>query len=170
MEKPTLGEQELELLRYVAAQGLVTVGEVAEGFGVPRDLSRSTVVTVMERLRKKGFLVRKKQEGVFRYAAAAAQEEILSGLVQRFVENTLKGSLMPFVTYFAKGDKLSPEEMAQLQCLIAKLQPEERKSEEEKKEEPERTKEETSEDRKSDYQAETMTPTQEGTRDKETGR
>ena len=123
MPKPTLGNQELELLRYVAERGTVTVGEAAEGFGTPRDLSRSTIVTVMERLRKKGFLARKKQSGVFRYAASAAQEEILGGLVQRFVENTLKGSLTPLVTYFARNDKLTTEEMTQLHHLIAKLQP-----------------------------------------------
>jgi predicted transcriptional regulator len=152
MQKPTLGDQELELLRYIAAQSSVTVGEAAEGFGMPRDLSRSTIVTVMERLRKKGFLARKKQDGVFRYAAAAAQEEILGGLVQRFVENTLKGSLMPFVTYFAKGDKLSSDEMDQLQRLIAKLQSEDQKS-----------------DQKSEDQAEPDTHMQEGTQDKETG-
>ena len=51
MKTRTIGDQELALLRYVAEEGPVTVGQAAEGFGAPRGLARSTVLTVMERLR-----------------------------------------------------------------------------------------------------------------------
>ena len=43
----TLGELELELLRWIAQRGPTTVGEALEGYGVPHGLARSTVVTVM---------------------------------------------------------------------------------------------------------------------------
>ena len=118
----SLGEQELELLRWIAQRGPVTVGEVAEGFGAPLHLSRSTVVTVMERLRKKGYLTRKQHEGVYCYASPVAHEDLLRGLVQRFVEKALAGSLSPLIAYFAQAQKLSPEEMAQLEGLINKLE------------------------------------------------
>ncbi len=118
----SLGDQELALLRYIAAREAVTVGEAAEGFGAPQNLSRSTIVTVMERLRKKGYLTRKKHNDVFRYSCPVAQEELMGGVVRRFVEKTLAGSLSPFVRYFASSDKLSPQEVAELERLIGKLQ------------------------------------------------
>ena len=118
----SLGDQELALLRYIAAREAVTVGEAAEGFGAPQNLSRSTIVTVMERLRKKGYLTRKKHNDVFRYSCPVAQDELMGGVVRRFVEKTLAGSLSPFVRYFASSDKLSPQEVAELERLIGKLQ------------------------------------------------
>ncbi|WP_258224035.1 BlaI/MecI/CopY family transcriptional regulator, partial [Stenotrophomonas sp. HMWF003] len=56
MRGKTIGDQELALLQYVAEQGGATVGEVAAGFGEERGLARSTVLTMMERLRGKAYL------------------------------------------------------------------------------------------------------------------
>ncbi len=53
MLRASLGDQELEILRHVSEHGSRTVGEVVDGYGTPHELSRSTIVTVMERLRKK---------------------------------------------------------------------------------------------------------------------
>lgn len=122
MKSPTLGDQELDLLRYISESGAVTVGEVVEGYGQPHQLSRSTVVTVMERLRNKGYLKRSKQDGVFRYSCPIAPDEVVGGLIQRFVEKTLAGSLLPFAAYFARSERLSDTERAELERLIAKLE------------------------------------------------
>lgn len=122
MLRPSLGDQELEILRYLAEYGPGTVGEVVDGFGTPHGLSRSTVVTVMERLRKKGYLHRDKADGVFSYGCALDQDEIVGGLIHRFVEKTLAGSLLPFAAYFSHSNRLSKAEQAELEMLIAKLE------------------------------------------------
>jgi predicted transcriptional regulator len=122
MRTPSLGDQELALLRYIAEQAPVTVGEATAGFGEPNGLARSTVDTVMERLRKKGYLTRSRQDGVFHYTPTVAPQELMSGLVQQFVEQTLAGSLLPFVTYFSRQNRLSDTELAELERLVEKLQ------------------------------------------------
>ncbi len=122
MQNQTLGDQELALLRYVAANQPTTAGEVSAGFGEPNGLARSTIETVLERLRKKGFLKRNKAEGAFQYEATEAPQELMGGLVEQFVERTLAGSLVPFVTYFSKQDRLSAEELAELERLVKKLE------------------------------------------------
>ena len=121
----SLGEQELELLRWIVEHGPSAVAEVAEGFGAPLKLSRSTVNTMMERLRLKGYLTRSRCDGVYRYSSPVAPEALLGGLVQRFVEKTLAGSLSPLIAYFAKSHELSPEERAQLESLLSRLQAQE---------------------------------------------
>ncbi len=63
---PTLGDQELSLLRYVTDHAPITVREVAEQFGETHGLARTTILTMMERLRKKNFLTRRKDGGAFR--------------------------------------------------------------------------------------------------------
>ncbi len=108
-------------MRYVAEYAPVSVGEVVEGYGTPRGLSRSTINTTIERLYKKGYLTRARREGVFRYSPAVVEEELLGGLVQRFVEKTLAGSLAPFFTYFVRTGKLSDEQLEELQRLVTQL-------------------------------------------------
>jgi predicted transcriptional regulator len=122
MKGKSIGDQELALLRYVAEQGGATVGEAAEGFGAPRNLARSTVLTMMERLRAKGYLGRRQAEGVFRYAARKSDGALLHGVVKDFVDRTLGGSVSPFVAYLTETEEVSETELAELERLVAKLQ------------------------------------------------
>lgn len=122
MRKPTLGELELEILRYVTEHAPVSVGQVTEGFAAPRGLSRSTVNTSIERLFKKGYLTRTPDGDVFRYAAAVPSEEVLGSLVEHFVERTLAGSLSPFVAYFSQKRTLSERQIAELRELVDTLE------------------------------------------------
>ena len=63
--------------------GAATVAEVVERFGQPRGLARSTVLTMMERLRKKGHLSRQQVDGVYRYATRTAPGDAVQHAVAR---------------------------------------------------------------------------------------
>src|SRR5579864_4182821 len=126
-EKPHLGEQELEVLSYVAEHAPLTARDVAEGFGEERGLARTTILTVMERLRQKGYLTRKRRAGVFQYGPKVPQAELLQGLVRQFVEKTLGGSVSPVVAYLSNTRQVSRQDLEELQRLVDDLkeQPEE---------------------------------------------
>jgi predicted transcriptional regulator len=117
----SIGEQELALLRYVAEQGAVTVGQAAEGFGTPRGLARSTVLTMMERLRGKGHLDRQPVEGVYQYSSPVGPGDLMRNAVRSFVEKTLSGSVSPFVSYLAEDAEVSEDELDELQRLVDRL-------------------------------------------------
>lgn len=116
-----VGEQELAILRWVAERGPVSVGEAAEAFGAPRGLARSTVLTMMERLRAKGRLTRRRAGGVFLYRSPEPPEQVLRSAVSRFVQGALGGSVSPFVQYLAEAEDLSEDEVEELQALAARL-------------------------------------------------
>lgn len=116
--QPPLGEQELEILRYVTEHAPISVRDAADRFGEARGLARTTILTVMERLRKKGYLSRRKVEGIYVYSPVISQSQLLQGLVRSFVEKTLGGSLTPFVAYLAESKRLSPKEIAALRALM----------------------------------------------------
>lgn len=122
MEQPSLGDQELEVLRFVAENAPISVGQVAGRFGAPRELARTTILTVMERLRKKGYLTRSNGERPFRYSPRTAQADVLRGLVREFVEKTLGGSLTPFTAYLAEAKGLSSKELGELRQLVEALE------------------------------------------------
>ncbi|MGS1078593.1 BlaI/MecI/CopY family transcriptional regulator [Pseudoxanthomonas beigongshangi] len=122
MARKSIGDQELALLQYVGQQGDASVGEVAAGFGEAQGLARSTVLTMMERLRAKGYLRRRHAGGVYRYSATTGEDDVVQGAVAAFVEKTLRGSVSPFVAWMSNRGEVSDEELAELEALVARLQ------------------------------------------------
>jgi predicted transcriptional regulator len=122
MRRKSIGDQELALLQHVGERGDASVGEVAADFGEPRGLARSTVLTMMERLRGKAYLRREQVDGVYRYATTAEQAEVVRSAVGSFVEKTLQGSVSPFVAWMSQRAEVSDGELAELEALVAKLQ------------------------------------------------
>ena len=122
MSKPSIGDQELALLHHLDECGNASVGEVAAAYGEPRGLARSTVLTMMERLRAKGYLKRRQLQGVYRYSAATGPGEVMRSAVGSFVEKTLSGSVSPFVAWLSESAEVSDTELAELEALVARLQ------------------------------------------------
>lgn len=118
---PSLGEQEMEILKFISENEPVTVRDVAQYFEVEKKLARTTVLTVMERLRKKGFLARQKDLGVFVYSAKFQTRDVLTSKVTDFVQKTLGGSVSPLLKYFLDSKQLSKDEVEQLKALVAKF-------------------------------------------------
>ncbi|WP_130619146.1 BlaI/MecI/CopY family transcriptional regulator [Dyella amyloliquefaciens] len=128
MGKATIGDQELALLQYIAEHSNASVGEVASGFGEPRGLARSTVLTMMERLRGKAYLRRRQVAGVYRYSPATGPGEVMRSAVGQFVERTLSGSVSPFVAWMSERGKVSDSELAELEALVVRLQSQRKES------------------------------------------
>lgn len=120
MKTSKLGEQESALLAWVAANAPANVGQIVAGWGADNGLARTTVTTMLERLRAKGYLARAKRGGAYAYAPQQQHETQLRGVVGRFIEKTLGGSLDPFVAYLGEAD-LSDAQKAQLRELVEHL-------------------------------------------------
>jgi predicted transcriptional regulator len=115
------GSQELAILRWVAEHGPAGVGAVAEAFAAEQGLARSTVLTVMERLRKKGHLTRRKSGGVFVYRAVLDGRGVMSRAVGQFIERSLRGSLSPIAAYLAERGSVSDDELRELERAVRAL-------------------------------------------------
>ena len=117
-----LGHLELDVLQYVGDHHPITAREVARHFGETSGQARTTLLTVMERLREKGYLTRRKVNGVQHYRPTIAKAELLRRLVGDFVEDVLGGSVSPFVAYLMQSSRLSPDEVRRLEQLLARLE------------------------------------------------
>src|SRR5687767_14858371 len=121
-EQRNIGAAELEVLHFIQDHHPVTVRDVADHFGETKGQVRTTLLNVMERLRKKGFLTRKKAGGVFQYAPRVAKAELLSRLVRDFVDRTLGGSVAPFMAYLVRDANLSEADLRELKHIVQELE------------------------------------------------
>ncbi|MES2461394.1 MAG: BlaI/MecI/CopY family transcriptional regulator [Armatimonadota bacterium] len=126
LKPPPIGDQELAVLQFVTDHGTpVTVREVTQEWGEQHDppLARTTILTMMERLRKKNLLVRAKSsdDSTFQYSPSLEKSVLMRGLVEDFVDKTLGGSVSPFVAYLADAKDLSREEIEELRRLVDNL-------------------------------------------------
>ncbi len=112
----------MDILRYVTDHHPVTVRQVADHVSETKGHVRTTVLNVMERLRQKGYLARKKTDGVFHYSPRLPKEELMRSLVGDFVDRALGGSLSPFVAYLTHEAKLTKAELAELRALVHTLE------------------------------------------------
>ncbi|MBN2312039.1 MAG: BlaI/MecI/CopY family transcriptional regulator [Candidatus Hydrogenedentes bacterium] len=117
-----LGELELEILKAMWESPGRTVQEVAGEFGRQRGCARTTVLTVMQRLHRKGFLKRRKVEGVYRFWPTHGRGKVISGLIRQFVENVLDGSPAPFLAYLADAKNLNDQQAEQLRRIVEALE------------------------------------------------
>jgi predicted transcriptional regulator len=122
MKRSGLGKAEWEILRYVIEHHPVTVREVADYAAETQGLARTTILTVMERLRKKRYLARRKAGGVFQYSPKISVTEILQGMIKQFVDHTLHGAMSPFFAYLSKSGDVSDKELEELKQLVDDLE------------------------------------------------
>jgi predicted transcriptional regulator len=127
-EQPNIGRAEMDVLHYVAENHPITVREVADHISETKGHVRTTVLNVMERLRKKGFLQRKKVDGIFKYSPTAPRKDFLRNLVRDFVEKSLGGSVSPFVAYLAEEGNLEPHEVAELKRVVREMAAEQKEN------------------------------------------
>jgi len=121
-KQKTLGRVELEMLQYIDANQPVTVRQVADHWSEHYGQARTTVLTVIDRLKEKGFVTRKKVDGIFQYSTKKTSASVLQTLVSDFVSGTLGGSLAPFVAYLNAAKNVDPQELADLKKIVQDLE------------------------------------------------
>ena len=123
MSKASLGQLELEVLNHISDREPVSVREVADEFLQTHGLARTTILTIMDRLRGKGYLNRKKSKGLFMYRTRQEKSQVHLGQVKDFVQKNLGGYVSPFFAYLASGDvELDKADLSEMKRLIAKYE------------------------------------------------
>lgn len=121
-EENKIGRQEWAVMRYVADNHPTGVREVAQHMAEERGLARTSVLTVMERLREKKFLDRKRDGRRWVYFPKEEKADLLRGFVKDFYENTLQSTLSPFVAYLSEETTVSDDQLDELKALVKNLE------------------------------------------------
>jgi predicted transcriptional regulator len=112
------GDLEAAIMDAVwGAAGPVLVREVREGLNAERPIAYTTVQTVMEILRGKGWLTRAKDGRAFRYQAAASREDYAAGLIDQVFESGADRT----ATLVKLAGQMDAGEIAALRAALAEV-------------------------------------------------
>jgi predicted transcriptional regulator len=108
---------EIMQLIWSSTQGL-TIGEIWNAIRSGRNVSRTTVLNLVDRLDKRGWLKRRKDQGVFRYAAAVPRQSAEAQLAADFVEEFFAGSAANLVMSLLGSHRISKTDIQRLKRLV----------------------------------------------------
>src|SRR3954467_14028930 len=107
---PALSAVQLEIMHVVWDGDEVTVTDVWTALSKRRPVARNTVLTLMDRLEKKGWLTRRADGPAPAYAAAVPRTTTLRNVVHRLVDAAFAGSAEDLVLALLSGRGVSAEE------------------------------------------------------------
>jgi predicted transcriptional regulator len=115
-----LGELERDVMGELwDAAAPLTVRQVHERLSARRELAYTTVMTVLDRLAKKGLATREQDGRAYRYDAAQTREELVAEVMHTALEGSgaeRSAALVAFV------DRVSDDEAAALRAALARLE------------------------------------------------
>ncbi|MDQ7055038.1 MAG: BlaI/MecI/CopY family transcriptional regulator [Persephonella sp.] len=117
-KKPSpFGELEEQIMEFLWDKGSGTVKEVRTYLGENR-FAHTTVMTVMDRLYKKGILRRKKEGKGYRYCPVMSREEFEREMAKRVVSDIIKSSPSGVAAFEGVVEELSEEEIEKLREIL----------------------------------------------------
>jgi predicted transcriptional regulator len=120
--RPSVSDTEREVLHVLWDGGPQTVRDVQEGL-VARQLNwqRSTVITLLQRLEKKGYVDSDRSSHAYVFSAAVTRDELVHQRLQEVADELCAGAAAPLLLAFAQHQSFSASELAELKCLIDEL-------------------------------------------------
>ena len=124
--KPSpFGELEEKVMEVLWKNGSGTVREVKEN--LKEDLAHTTVMTILDRLYKKGYLKRKKEGRGYRYFPVVSKKEFEKIITEKVLKELLKANPEATLAAFEGAvESLSKEEIERLKKIIEKKSSEEK--------------------------------------------
>src|ERR1700679_2285748 len=97
--KPTLTQQELEIMKVIWRLKTATVRQVYEALLEHRRIAYTTVMTMMNILEQKGYLKKDQGERAFVYQPTRPQQQVIRSMVREFLDRVFNGSAEPLLAH-----------------------------------------------------------------------
>ncbi len=112
-----LTPQEEQLMLYVWKYGKGFIKDYKEMYPDPKP-PYTTVATIMKKLEVKGYVSTKLYGNTYEYRPKIKQEKYKSDYVSGIVGNYFQNSYKEMVSFFAKEEKLSEQDLEEIMNLI----------------------------------------------------
>lgn len=119
---PNITEAEWAVLQRLWDHGPASVRQLTDALYPRGGASEyATVHKLLERLEAKGCVARKREDGVFVFAAAVDRDAVLGQQLDALVEKMCGGSLQPLLSNLIRGRRLTADELKELLSLVESL-------------------------------------------------
>jgi len=117
-----VSDAELEVLKVLWAGGAMTVRDVAVALRKQRRrLAYNTVLTLLSRLREKGYVEADRRETAHSFRAVVSRDGLLGSSLTALADRVCDGTASPLLLALVKDQRLSQDELAELRELIDRL-------------------------------------------------
>ncbi len=113
-----LSTAEFEVMDVLWRLGQGTVKEVMAALG--RRQAYSTVATLLNRLRDKGYVEAQEKNFAYEYHPLVQRQQVVRRKLDELVRRVLGGSIAPLAAYIAETRDLTPEQIAALEDIVKK--------------------------------------------------
>jgi predicted transcriptional regulator len=125
---PGLTAVQFEIMGIVwNSPGGASVGEIWEAVSRGRDVARTTVLNLVRRLDRRGWLTRRKRGGVYRYVATIDRDTAAASVAEKFLDEFFGGSTRDLVMSLLGSKRISNAELDELRQLLQRARASSRK-------------------------------------------
>ena len=118
-ETHRLGDLQLKIMKVLWQREEVTVGDVFAEVSRERDLAYTTIATMLRKMEARGLVAHRVEGRTFVYRAAIDSHSVTSNMSEHLLDRLFEGSLADLVCHLLETRKVSREELARIEKLIA---------------------------------------------------
>ena len=119
-----VSDAELEVLKELWTAGPATVRDVAAALRKRRRrLAYNTVLTLLSRLREKGYVAADRRDTAHLFRALVTRDELLGSSLSALADRVCDGTASPLVLALVRGQRFSADEIAHFRKLLDELTP-----------------------------------------------
>jgi predicted transcriptional regulator len=118
-----MSDAEREVLKVLWDHGPLAVREVAARLAAGgQEWARSTVITLLQRLEKKGYVASDRSKFAFVFRAVLSREDVMRARMNDLAGELCDGDALPLVLAFAERHRFSAAELARFRQMIDELE------------------------------------------------
>jgi BlaI family transcriptional regulator, penicillinase repressor len=114
----SLGELQRAVMEVIWKLGEASVHDVLKQVGHRKQLAYTTVLTVMQKLEKAGWLEHHNEGKSYIYTPARSRDEAGAGSVRGFLKRVFEGDAVAMFQHLIHESDLSDKELAELRAMI----------------------------------------------------
>lgn len=119
-----VSDAELEVLKVLWSTAPATVRDVVVALaGQKRRLAYNTVLTLLSRLRDKGYVTADRRETAHLFRPLVTRDQLLGSTLSALADRLCDGTASPLVQALVRDQRLSADDIADLRKLLDELTP-----------------------------------------------
>ncbi len=123
LARPVMSDAEREVLKVLWDHGPLAVRDVVTRLaGTGHEWARSTVITLLQRLEKKGYVSSDKSQFAFVFRPILSREDVMRSRMNDLAGELCDGDALPLVLAFAERHRFSPKELTRFRQMIDDLE------------------------------------------------